>query len=85
MAEKKLTRKIILSVAETARNPQNRLHIISREGGKWVVRKEGAKRAFGIYPNIEKAIEVATARVKSGKTEEAIVHDMYGEVSRKIV
>jgi len=85
MSGKKLTRKIILSVAETARNPQNRLHIISRSGGKWVVKKEGAKRAFGIYPTIEKAIEVATARVKAGKTNEALVHDMYGEVSRKIV
>jgi len=85
MAQKKLTRKIILSVAETARNPQNRLHIISRYGGKWVVKKEGAKRASGVYPTIEKAIEVATASVKAGKTKEALVHDMYGEVSRKIV
>jgi hypothetical protein len=85
MAQKKLTRKIILSFREDARNPRNRLHVISRFGGKWVVKKEGAKRAYGIYPTIEKAIEVATARVKAGKTEEALVHDMYGEVSRKIV
>jgi len=50
-----------------------------------VVKKEGAKRASGVYPTIEKAIEVATASVKAGKTKEALVHDMYGEVSRKIV
>jgi len=84
MAEKKLSKKLILSVAETARNPKNRLHVISRNG-KWVVRKEGAKRAFGIYPTQSKAIEIATARVKAGKTDDAVVHDLFGHVSQKIV
>jgi Uncharacterized protein conserved in bacteria (DUF2188) len=71
-------------MAESARNPQNRLHIISRNG-KWAVKKEGAKRAFGIYATKDKAIEIATARVRAGKTEEAVVHDLYGHVSQKIV
>ena len=84
MAEKKLSKKLILSVAETARNPKNRLHVISRNG-KWVVRKEGAKRAFGIYPTQSEAIEIATARVKAGKTDDAVVHDLFGHVSQKIV
>jgi len=75
---------MILSIAESARNPQNRLHVISRNG-KWVVKKEGAKRVFGIYPTIGKAIEIATARVRSGKTEEAVVHDLFGRVAQKIV
>ena len=84
MAEKKLSKRIILRVAETARNPKNRLHVISRNG-KWVVRKEGAKRAFGIYPTQSEAIEIATARVKAGKTDDAVVHDLFGHVSQKIV
>jgi hypothetical protein len=84
MSEKKLTKKIILSVAETARNPKNRLHVISRNG-KWVVKKEGSKRAFGIYPTQSKAIEIATARVKAGKTDDAIVHDLMGRLAQKIV
>jgi endo-alpha-1,4-polygalactosaminidase (GH114 family) len=84
MAEKILTKGMILRIAESARNPQNRLHIISRNG-KWAVKKEGAKRAFGIYATKDKAIEIATARVRAGKTEEAVVHDLYGHVSQKIV
>ena len=84
MAEKKLSKKIILSVAESARHPKNRLHVIARNG-KWVVKKEGAKRVFGIYPTQKQAIEIATARVKAGKTEDAIVHDLMGRLSQKIV
>jgi hypothetical protein len=84
MAEKKLSKRIILSVAETARNPKNRLHVISRNG-KWVVKKEGAKRVFGIYPTQNEAIEIATARVKAGKIEDAIVHDLMGRPAQKIV
>ena len=84
MAEKKLSRKLILSVAATALHPQNRLHVIARNG-KWVVKKEGARRAIGIYATKNQAIEIATARVKSGKTEGAIVHDLMGHVTQKIV
>ena len=84
MAEKKLSKKLILSVAESARYPKNRLHVISRNG-KWVVKKEGAKRVSGIYPTQSKAIEIATASVKSGKTEDAIVHDLMGRPLQKIV
>ena len=84
MAEKKLSRRIILSVAETARNPKNRLHVISRNG-KWEVKKEGARRVFGIYPTKNEAIEIATARVKAGKTKDAIVHDLMGQPTQKIV
>lgn len=84
MAEKRLSKRIILNVAETARNPKNRLHIISRNG-KWVVKKEGAKRVSGIYPTQNEAIEIATASVKAGKTEDAIVHDLMGRPAQKIV
>jgi len=84
MSEKKLSERIIESVAATAVNPRNRLHIISRNG-KWVVKKEGARRVFGIYSTRNEAIEIATARVKAGKTEEAIVHDLMGHVAQKIV
>jgi endo-alpha-1,4-polygalactosaminidase (GH114 family) len=84
MAEKKLSKRIILSVAATARNPKNRLHVISRNG-KWVVKKEGARRVFGIYPTKNEAIEIATARVKAGKTKDAIVHDLMGQPTQKIV
>lgn len=84
MAEKTLSKKFILSVAESAKNPKNRLHVISRNG-KWAVKKEGAKRAFGVYPTKTKAIEIATAWVKAGKTEDAVVHDLFGQVSQKIV
>lgn len=83
MSEKKLSRKVILKIAETAKMPQNRLHIISRNG-KWVVKKEGARRVFGIYPTQNEAIEIATARVKAGKTDEAIVHDLTGWPAQKI-
>ncbi|MEO6313813.1 MAG: DUF2188 domain-containing protein [Chitinophagaceae bacterium] len=84
MAEKKLSRSLISSVAETARNPKNRLHVISRNG-RWVVKKEGAKRVVGIYPTQSQAIEIATARVKAGKTDDAIVHDLMGRPAQKIV
>ena len=84
MAEKKLSKRLILSVAETARNPKNRLHVISRNG-KWVVKKEGAKRVFGIYPTQSEAIKIATARVKAGKTDDAVVHDLMGRPAQKIV
>lgn len=84
MSEKKLSERIILNVAETARNPKNRLHVISRNG-KWVIKREGAKRVFGIYPTKTEAIEIATARVKAGKTEGAIVHDLMGRPVQKIV
>ena len=84
MAEKTLSKKLISSVAESARNPQNRLHVISRNG-KWAVKKEGAKRAFGVYTTKNEAIEIATAWVKAGKTDGAVVHDLFGQVSQKIV
>lgn len=84
MAEKKLSRRSILRIAETAKIPQNRLHVISRNG-KWVIKKEGAKRVFGIYPTQNEAIEIATARVKAGKTDEAIVHDLTGWPVQKII
>ncbi len=84
MSDKKLSKSFILSIAETARNPRNRLHVISRNG-KWVVKKEGARRALGIYPTQNKAIEIATERVKAGKTEEAIVHNLLGQPAQKIV
>lgn len=84
MAEKKLSRKLILSIAEAAKRPKNRLHVISRNG-KWAIKKEGAKRALGIYPTQSEAIEIATASVKSGKTDDAIVHDLFGQPAQKIV
>ncbi|MFT3937086.1 MAG: DUF2188 domain-containing protein [Chitinophagaceae bacterium] len=71
-------------MAESARNPKNRLHVIARNG-KWVVKKEGARRVFGIYATQNKAIEVATAWVKAGKTKDAIVHDLMGRMAQKIV
>lgn len=84
MADKKLFESLRSSVAESAKNPRNRLHVISRNG-RWVVKKEGAKRVLGIYPTQNKAIEIATERVKAGKTEEAIVHNLLGLPVQKIV
>lgn len=73
-----------MQVAEAAVTPENVLHVIARSG-KWVVKKEGAKRAIGIYASKTKAIEIATERVKSGSTEAAIIHDLFGQPSQKIV
>ena len=73
-----------MRVAETALNPKIRLHVISRDG-KWVIKKEGGKRVLGIYPTIDEAIEIAKASVKSGKTDDAIVHDLMGQPAQKIV
>ena len=84
MTAQKLSKSIMLSMEEAAKKPANRLHVIARNG-KWVIKKDGAKRASGIYNTQRQAIEIATAQVKAGKIEEAIVHDLFGHLFQKIV
>lgn len=71
-------------VAQAAQAYSNRLHVIAREGS-WVVKRDKAKRVLGIYDTETQAIDAATAQVKSGKADYALVHDLYGRIAQKII
>ena len=59
---------------------KSRVHVIPQQG-KWVVRKEGAKRAVAVVSDKVAAVSRAKELVKSGGTTVAIVHKKDGTIS----
>ena len=50
------------------------IHVIRREGGDWILIREGGRRAFSRYPTKEKALHIARVRAEHEKVE-VFVHE----------
>jgi hypothetical protein len=50
------------------------IHVIRREGGDWILIREGGRRAFSRYSTKEKALHIARVRAEHEKVE-VYVHD----------
>jgi hypothetical protein len=83
MAVKKISQSAVLSFVRSAMTPSNRLHVIARDG-RWIVKRDGAERAMGIYRTKNKAVSIARAQLRAGKVNYALVHDLEGKIAQKI-
>ena len=59
---------------------KSRVHVIPQQG-KWVVRKEGAKRAVAVVSDKVAAVSHAKKLVKFGGSTMAVVHKKDGTIS----
>ena len=50
----------------------------------WVVRRNGAARASGVFATKNEAVTFARKQVAGGLTDYAIVHDNTGQIEEKI-
>ena len=59
------------------------LHIIAR-GEQWIIKREGALKAYRICATKDEAIENAKDLLQKGSAESIIIHFQDGTVARRI-
>lgn len=71
-------------LAIAASSPQrNNLHIIAR-GEHWIIKREGAQKAYRICETQDQAIDDAKAMLKKGLATQIIIHGEDGTVAKRI-
>ena len=79
-----VVKKVALKLEIAASTPQkNNIHIIAR-GKHWIIKREGALKAYRIYETIDQAIKNAKEMLEKGLALSIIIHDDDGSVSQRI-
>ncbi len=79
-----LVKRVANKLEDAAKSPEkNNLHIIAR-GEHWIIKREGALKAYRIYDNKELAIKNAKEMVERGNALVIIIHDNNGNVAKRI-
>lgn len=71
---------IVKRIARRAVDSNGRMHVLPRTG-RWIVKKEGADRAVGVFASREEAIKAATSiKIKIAGISSIYIHDATGDV-----
>lgn len=81
---KDVVKRVALKLEDAAKSPEkNNLHIIAR-GDHWIIKREGALKAYRIYDTKALAIANAKEMLEHGSALRIIVHDDDGTVAKRI-
>lgn len=79
-----LVNRVAKKLEVAAKSPErNILHIIAR-GVHWIIKREGALKAYRIYDTKELAIKNAKAMLELGSASRIIIHEDDGTVAQRI-
>jgi len=81
---KRLSKRIIEKVANSAAENTNRLHVLPVEDEKWVVRKKGSENTLGVFETRGEAISAARDYVYHDENAYAVVHNKNGNIDETI-
>ena len=77
-------KRIADKLENAAKSPEkNNLHIIAR-GDFWIIKREGAQKAYRIFDSKSKAIDDAKEMIQNGSALHIIIHQQDGNVARRI-
>jgi len=77
-------KRVARKLGVAAKSPKKMvLHIIAR-GEQWIIKREGALKAYRVCETKDEAIENAKDLLQKGSAEEIVVHFQDGTVARKI-
>jgi len=81
---KRLSKRIIEKVAQSAAVNTNRLHVLPVDDEKWMLRKKGAEFDLGIFDTRDDAVRAAIDYVNNDSDAYAVVHDRNGSIAETI-
>ena len=82
--DKSVIRRVAHKLEVAASSPErSNLHIIAR-GEHWIIKREGAQKAYRIHDSQTEAIDNAKEMIEKGMAEHIIVHEDDGTVAKRI-
>lgn len=76
--------RVAHKLEKAAKSPErNNLHIIAR-GEHWIVKREGALKAYRIYDTQTQAVNTAIELIERGIATHIIIHEIDGTVAKRI-
>ena len=83
-SEDGIIKRVARKLGQAAKSPKKMvLHIIAR-GEQWIIKREGALKAYRVCKTKDEAIENAKDLLQKGSADSIIVHFQDGTVARKI-
>ena len=83
-SEDGIIKRVARKLGEAAKSPKRMvLHIIAR-GEQWIIKREGALKAYRICATKDEAIENAKDLLQKGSAESIIIHFQDGTVAKRI-
>jgi len=84
LTDKGVIKRVGQKLAVAASSPEkNNLHIIAR-GEHWIIKREGAQKAYRICETQEQAVEDAKEIINKGLATHIIIHEDDGTVAKRI-
>ena len=84
LTDKGVIKRVGQKLAIAASSPEkNNLHIIAR-GEHWIIKREGAQKAYRICEKQEQAIKDAKEMIHRGLATHIIIHEDDGTVAQRI-
>ena len=71
----RITRRLNIAASTT----EGQVHVIPRSSA-WIIKKEGAERAYRVYDIKAKALAGARSMLSSGLASSIVIHDKYGRI-----
>jgi len=79
-----IIKRVARKLGMAAKSPKKMvLHIIAR-GEQWIIKREGAMKAYRVCATKDEAIENAKDLLQKGSAESIIIHFQDGTVARRI-
>jgi len=83
MAEKKVSRRVVNAIGRLAAVSSNRYHVMPRSSS-WIVKRDGATRAMGVYSTKNEAIRKVKQVMKSTAGGYAYIHGRDGRIREEL-
>ena len=80
---KKITKQLAKSIGRLASVHSNRYHVMPRSN-KWIIRRDGAIRALGIYKTRNEAVKKVEDVVRSSHGGYAYIHGKDGRIVEEV-
>lgn len=83
-SEDGIIKRVARKLGQAAKSPKKTvLHIIAR-GEQWIIKREGALKAYRICATKDEAIKDAKDLLQKGAAESIVIHFQDGTVARRI-
>jgi len=83
MARRKVSVKVLNTLGRLAATNSERYHVMPRSNN-WIVKRDGAVRAIGIYSSKNEAVKKVRNVIKTSKSAYAYIHGRDGRIQEEV-